>query len=174
MRRQCIRTAAVFVLGVVFGIATLSLAKPNPSLFVGKAPEEAARELLKEATVLAGQGTWERIAVGRVYYLMGDKAKGQEIFDGVTAGKIKNSDWIRISRVYFEANEWDKAESAFLKALALKPKDAEDLAEMGAYYNLHGDRQKAEEMFTNALQENSEDVWITANIAGSYVGVRPQ
>lgn len=166
--------ALIFALGVVVGVTAVSVAKPDPTMFVNKPPEEAARALLQEALVLAGKGSWERIAVGRVYYLMGDKQKGQEIFDQVTKGEMKNNDWIRLSRVYYEAKEWDKAKGAFEKALALKPKDAEDLAELGAFYNLQGDRKKAEELFTTALKNNSEDVYITANIAGSYVGVVPQ
>jgi hypothetical protein len=70
--------------------------------------------VLDGALQLAGNGSWERIAVGRTWYLGGDKTKGQQIFDGVTAGRrVEGSDWFRIARVYADANEWDPAQKAF-------------------------------------------------------------
>jgi len=162
-----------FLGGVAVGVAS-SAAKSDPSLFTGKSPKEAALALLAVAQSQAGKGSWENIGIGRVYYLMGDKAGGQAIFDRVTAGKIKESDWMRLGRVYEEAKEWEKAKAAFDKALSLDPKDAEKLAEIGAYYNLRGDRAKAEELFARSFQSKSDEVWNTLNVAGSYVGVRPQ
>jgi len=159
--------------GVVIGVAA-SAPKSDPSLYAGKSPKEAALALLAVAKPQAGKGSWENIGIGRVYYLMGDKAGGQAIFDRVTAGKIKESDWMRLGRVYEEAKEWEKAKAAFDKALSLDPKDAEKLAEIGAYYNLRGDRAKAEELFARSFQSKSDEVWNTLNVAGSYVGVRPQ
>lgn len=52
-------------------------------------------------------------------------------------------------------------------------KDAPWLAEIGAYYNLNGDRAKAEEYFARSLALESDEVWSTADMAGSYVGVVP-
>jgi hypothetical protein len=46
---------------------------------------------------VAGDGSWERIAVGRAWYLGGDKAKGQE------------------------HKQRDKAEALFTKALTKNP-----------------------------------------------------
>ena len=70
--------------------------------------------MLDGALQLAENGSWERIAVGRAWYLGGDKAKGQQIFDGVTGAKnVGRSDWTRLGRVYVEAGEWDKAQAAF-------------------------------------------------------------
>ena len=78
-------------------------------MFQGKEPKAAAAALLDNALKLAEDGSWERIAVGRAWYLGGDKAKGQQIFDAVTSSKkAKGSDWFRVGRVYVEANEWDK------------------------------------------------------------------
>ena len=105
----------------------------NADVFKGKPPKEAASAMLEQALKMAGDGSWERIAVGRAYYLGGDKAKGQQIFDAVTSGKkVKNSDWFRIARVYVEANEWDKAQPIFEKALAMEPDDDSGMVEFFA------------------------------------------
>jgi len=166
-------SVSTFVVGVVVGIAATS-AKSDPSLYSGKPPKEAALALLAVAQPQAGKGSWENIGIGRIYYLMGDKAGGQAVFDRVAAGKLKESDWMRMGRVYVEAKEWEKAEAAFERALALDPKDAGNLAEVGAYYNLHGERAKAEELFARSFRLKNDEVWNTLNVAGSYVGVKPQ
>jgi Flp pilus assembly protein TadD len=62
----------------------------------------------------------------------------------------------------------------FAQALALEPRDAPWLAEVGAYYNLMGERAKAEELFDRSFQKQSDEVWQTANVAGSYLGLEPQ
>jgi hypothetical protein len=67
----------------------------------GKDAKAAATALLDGALQLAETGSWERIAVGRAWYLGGDKAKGQEIFDTVTAGKkVEDSDWVGAGASY--------------------------------------------------------------------------
>ena len=162
-----------FLGGVAVGVAS-SAAKSDPSLFTGKSPKEAALALLAVAQSQAGKGSWENIAVGRVYYLMGDKTQGQAIIDHVIATKVKKDDWMRIGRVYIEAKEWDKAKDAFEKAIALDPKDEGNLSEVGGWYNLHGDRAKAEEYFGRAFASKPDEIWYTVNAAGSYVGVKPQ
>ena len=96
------------------------------------------------------------------------------MFDAVTSKKAEASDWFRIGRVYWEAGEWDKAKGAFDKALQMSPKDAPWLSEIGAYYNLKGDRARAEEMFDQSYKIESEEVWATLNMAGSYLGIKPQ
>ena len=79
-----------------------------------KDAKAAAIALLDGALELAGGGSWERIAVGRAWYLGGDKPKGQQIFDSVTnSKKVEGSDWFRIGRVYAESEEWSKAQQAF-------------------------------------------------------------
>jgi tetratricopeptide (TPR) repeat protein len=164
----------VFVVGVAVGIAASGSKKVEPVMYLDRSPKEAALGLLTMALKQAGGGSWENIAVGRVYYLMGDKDEGQAIFDRVIATKVKKDDWMRMGRVYLEAKEWDKAKAAFDKALALDPKDEGNLSEIGAWYNLHGDRQTAEELFTRAFKTEPAEIWYTVNAAGSYVGVRPQ
>ncbi len=123
---------AAFVLGAAFGAAAAKKPAIDPSLYTGKQPAEAAAALLEVARRQAGKGSWENIAVGRVYYLAHKKSEGQAIFDSVLGQKAEGGDWIRAGRVYFEAGEWDRAKAAFDKVLDLNPKDEDWLAEIGA------------------------------------------
>jgi len=176
--------ARVFVFGLacfLFGVVVqTSLAQKkgqhfNAEIFQGKEPKAAAAALLDTALKLAGDGSWERIAVGRAWYLGGDKAKGQQIFDEVTSGKkTKASDWVRIARVYVEAGEWDKAQPIFEKVLTLEPDDDSGMVEYGALMNLHKNRTKAEELFTKAMTKNPTDFWHYVGAGASYLGVAPQ
>ncbi len=163
----------LFVLGVAVGVVAAT-SKVEKGMYAGQSPKDAAAALLTAAQQQAGKGSWENIAVGRVWYLSGDKAQGQAIFDRVFAGKVKKSDFMRLGRVYMEAKEWDKAKAAFEKALADDPKDEGNLSEVGAWYNLHGDRATAEAYFDRAFSRKPDEVWYTVNAAGSYVGVKPQ
>ncbi len=173
-RAHVLMAVGAFVFGVVAGLAASSGSKVEKMMYAGQKPKDAAVSLLTAALKQAGKGSWENIAVGRVYYLMGDKAQGQATIDRVIATKVKDNDWMRIGRVYVEAKEWDKAKDAFEKALALDPKNEGNLSEVGAWYNLHGDRAKAEEYFGRAFSSKPEEIWYTVNAAGSYVGVKPQ
>jgi tetratricopeptide (TPR) repeat protein len=170
---------ACFVLGAVVqsGLAQKKeTMKPafGPELLKGDAKAVAAA-MLDGALQLAENGTWERIAVGRAWYLGGDKAKGQQIFDGVTGGKkVAGSDWVRLGRVYAEAGEWDKAQAAFDHAFSAESDDDTGLLEYGALANVHKDRVKAEALFTRALKKNPGEFWHWVNAGGSYLGVRPQ
>jgi len=92
----------------------------------------------------------------------------------VFPGKVKKDDWMRLGHIYVEAKEWDKAKTAFEKALALDPKDEGNLSEVGAWTNLHGDRAKAEEYFNRAFATKPDEIWYTVNAAGSYLGMKPQ
>ena len=105
----------LFVAGIGIGIAAPELA---PSLYRDKPAPEAAKGLLDVALKQAGKGSWERIAVGRIHYLGGQKAQGQAIFDAILAGKHADSDEYRIARVYREAGEWNKAKPLFDRFLA--------------------------------------------------------
>ncbi|MBZ5588494.1 MAG: tetratricopeptide repeat protein [Acidobacteriia bacterium] len=173
-RMHVLLAMGIFVLGVVVGVAGSAGSKVDKMMYVGQSPKDAAVGLLTVGLKQAGKGSWENIAVGRVYYLMGDKVQGQAIIDHVIATKVKDNDWMRIGRIYVEAKEWDKAKDAFEKALALDPKNEGNLNEVGAWYNLHGDRAKAEEYFDRAFSRKPDEVWHTVNAAGSYVGVKPQ
>jgi tetratricopeptide (TPR) repeat protein len=168
--------AIVLITVFAAGLTVGAVAKKgvDPALYHSKAKEQAGKALLELAKSQAGKGSWENIGVGRVYYLAGMKSEGQAIFDKVTSKKPEPSDWFRIGRVYWEANEWDKAREAFDKALQASPKDAPWLAEIGGYYNLKGDRATAEQMFDKSYDIESGEVWATLNMAGSYLGIRPQ
>ena len=171
------KRTVIFVLVFMLGAAVGAFAAKkglDSSIFSGKEPKAAAEGLLAVAKGQTGSGSWERIALGRVYYLSGRKEEAQAIFDAGTTRKAEGSDWLRIGRIYLEAGEWDKAKTAFDKALSLSPKDAPWLAEIGGHYNLHADRTTAEEMFTKSFSIESEEFWSTINVAGSYVGVKPQ
>ncbi len=170
---RCCAVVLVFALGVVVGIAASAM-KCDDSMYLGKSPKDAAVALLGAAESQAGSGSWELIGVARVYYLAGEKTSGQVILDRVTSGKVKGNDWIRIGRLYAEAKEWGKANEAFDRALQAEPKDANYFAEVGAWYNLQGNRAKAEELFGRSFKLKADEVWNTVNVAGSYVGVSPQ
>jgi tetratricopeptide (TPR) repeat protein len=166
--------AILFAAGIGVGYGAQKL-RPAASMYHDKAPREAARALLDAALVQAGKnGSWERIGVGRVYYLGGFKAEGQAVFDAVLAGKHEDSDVYRIARVYREAGEWSKAKPMFERYLAVNPDDASDLAEVGAYYLLDGDRETAEHMFDRSFEAEDDNPWPTVRIAGAYLGVPPQ
>ena len=69
------------------GLAQAKKPSFSPGLLKEKAANEAATVLLDGALQLADTGSWERIAVGRAWYLGGDKTKGQQIFDAVTGNR---------------------------------------------------------------------------------------
>ena len=161
----------LFVLGLAVGVAFAK--RIDTSAYKDKSKKEAAKSLLEEAKRQAGKGSWERIAVGRVYYLGGMKKEGQEIFDSVLAKRPEQSDIFRIARVYFEAGEWPRAKELFDQYVSKNKKDDKGLAEVGAYYLLKGDRAKAEELFDQSFRLEDE-LWATVNAAGAYLGVPPQ
>jgi len=171
-RKLALTLSLVFTLGIAVG-ALAARKGIDSTLSRSKSKKEAGQALLAVAKQQAGKGSWEQIAVGRVYYLGGMKAEGQAIFDAVTAKKPESSDWFRIARVYREAGEWPKAQEAFDKALKMEPNDAKWLAEVGAYYLEKGDRDKAEEMFDRSFKAQDDEVWSTVNMAAAYLGVEP-
>ena len=168
--KRVIPLALVFVLGAAVG-AVAAKKKVDPSLYRGKDKPQAAEAILVLAKEQAGKGSWENIAVGRVYYLGGQKDRGQAVFDAVIERKAKASDWIRMGRVYVEAGDWDKAKQAFDQVRSLAPNDASKLAEIGVYYNVRGEREIAEELFRQALDLEPRAFWPLVNIAGSYLEV---
>jgi hypothetical protein len=169
--RHTALAALIFAAGIGVGFAGQQ--KLDASLFQGKSNQEAARALLGAARTQAGDGSWERIAIGRVYYLGGMKTEGQAIFNQVLAEKHKPSDELRIARVYREAGEWGKAKPLFDQYLVQTPKDQTDIAEVGTYYLMNGDRAKAEELFTRSFGLKAE-LWATVAAAGGYLNVAPQ
>lgn len=166
-------TALAAALSVAVAGVASAAQKPraDASRYHGKDAAEAGRALLDVALKQAGKGSWERIGVGRAYYLSGDKAAGQAIFDAILADP-DDSDVFRIARVYQEAGEWERARPLFDRYLAANPRDEKALAEVGAYYLLHGDRAGAEALFDRSFQVS--EVWATIAAADAYLGVKPQ
>lgn len=159
---------------ILSGIGAAHAAKRVESTAYRAQDKEAAgKALLQKSLVQAADGSWERIAVGRVYYLAGMKSEGQAIFDAVLAKESDNGDLFRVARVYREAGEWPRAKALFDKALLLEPNDEKGLAEVGAYYLLEGDRETAEALFDRSFKIES-DMWATLGAAGAYLGVKPQ
>lgn len=169
--RNTVMAVLLFVVGVTIGYAGAK--KVESSAYRSKSKQEAAKGLLEQAKVQAGKGSWERIAVGRVYYLGGMKPEGQAIFDEILTKKHASSDVFRIARVYREAGEWVKAKPLFDDYARSDGKDDKGLAEIGAYYMMAGDRATAEELFDRSFKLESE-LWATVSAAGSYLGVPPQ
>jgi len=162
-----------FVLGALVGVA---FAKKtfDTGLYHDKSAEEAGANLLRQAEAFAENGSWENLAVARVYYLGGNKAEGQRLIDKVMGKKVEKSDWMRIGRIYHEAGEWDKAVDAFTKAIAKDPEDGHKVNEVGAYFLLRGDREQAERYFDQGFAAEPADVWTTVAAAAAYLGVSPQ
>jgi tetratricopeptide (TPR) repeat protein len=164
--------AGCMALGVSIGFAGKS-AEPGIAVIQGKPDKEAGLAALAEAEHLAGNGSWELIAVGRVYYLTGDKAKGQALFDRATAGKPSAGDWQRLGEVYAETGETAKAEECFQKMLALDPKDDSGQAEVGAWYIRIGQRAKGEELLGKALQKHPDEIWHYLRASEALLQVPP-
>ena len=172
-KKAWIGGVGLFVLGAAVGLAAAKV-KVTTAAYSGKSTEDAAAALLQSAEAIAENGSWERIFVGRTRYLGGDKAAGQAIFDSVlNSRKAEAGDYVRVARVYWEAGEWDKAKPMFDKVLAMEAKDVDWLAEIGAYYNLKGDRAHAEELFARSLAGDAANVYNVTKMAGSYLGVQP-
>jgi tetratricopeptide (TPR) repeat protein len=176
MRSRLSPTAVGLVL--VFTSAALAAApKPgvSPGMYQGQTPAAAATALLDFAKAqTAGEGTWERIATGRMLYLTGRKAEAEEIFDGVLNGrKVDASDRVRIARVYAEAKEWAKAKPLFDRVIADSPKDEDWHAEVGAFYLLNGDRATAEKLFARSFEIAPGSFRNALRVAGAYAGVAP-
>jgi tetratricopeptide (TPR) repeat protein len=156
--RSLLLALLLFVFGVTVGFAARRIV---PADYQGKSKEEA------------GKGSWERIAVVRVYYLAGMKSEGQAIFDKVLGKGAESSDFFRVARVYREAGEWAKAKELFDKYVEKNPGDDKGLAEVGAYYLMNGDRETAEKLFERSFKAESE-MWSTVSAASAYLGVEPQ
>lgn len=163
--------AGTMILGIGIGIAGSKSTSLGIAAIQGKPPKDAAAAALVEAERLAGKGSWELIGVGRVYYLSGDKARGQALFDRVTSNKPEASDWQRIGSVYAEAGENDKAADLYQKVLALNPKDDTGQAEIGSWYIRIGQREKGEALVAQSLQRSPDELWTYVRVAEAFLGV---
>ncbi len=173
------QTVTVAVMMVVFGLG-LSIgsfagkkAGVTSAAWSGVAPEAAAANLLDVARDLAEDGSWENINLARVHYLLGEKDEAEAILDKYRDGK-EAGDLIRIARIYAHAEEWDKAKPLFDRVVELEPKDEDWLIEVGAFYNLNGDRETAEQLFARGFKSAPRNLKNALTAAGSYVGVFPR
>jgi tetratricopeptide (TPR) repeat protein len=164
--------AGCLAFGIGVGLAA-SEKPPGMDLIRGKPAKEAGLAALQEAEKLAGSGSWERLGVARVYYLSGDKTKGQALIDQVLNAKPKGSDWQRAGEIYADAGEPLKAEGAFQKTLIAGPKDDTGMAEIGAWYIRTGQRAKGEELLSQALARNPGELWHYVRAAEALLGVPP-
>lgn len=162
---------ACLTLGIGIGFAAKSPKGPGMEVISGKAPKEAGLAALQAAETLAGSGSWELIAVARVYALSGDKAKGQALIDRVLSGKVDHSDWQRIGQYYADIGDNAKAEEFFLKTLAADPKDDTGQSEVGAWYIRTGQRAKGEELMAKALTKNPDEIWHYIRAAEAFLNV---
>jgi tetratricopeptide (TPR) repeat protein len=169
-RNNVVLAALCLLLGFSLGLWAKDKAG-GFELLRGKSPKEAGQAALVQAEALSENGSWELIGIGRVYYLSGDKAKGQALFDRVTGRKPEPSDWQRIGDVYAEAGEKDKAEACFQRLLDGNPKDDTGQSEIGAWYIRNGQREKGESLFAKALARNPDDVWHYVRAAEAYLEV---
>lgn len=160
-------------LGISIGYAA-KVKGPGMTLVTGKPAKEAGLAALQEAERLAGSGSWELLGVARVYYLSGDKAKGQALIDKVMNGETGPSDWHRIGLIYSEAGENPKAEPYFQRALAAEPKDDTGQAEVGAWYIRNGQREKGEELLAKAFARNPDELWHYVRTAEAFLNVPPK
>ncbi len=166
--------AAVFAAGIAVGsYAARGGDRVRPSAWEGLSPRDAAAHLLEIAHEQAENGSWENIDVARVHYLAGNAVVADAVFERYT-DKDEASDLIRIGRIYAHNGEWVKSKPYFDRVVEMEPDDADWLAEIGAFYNLNGDREHAEELFARSFDEDSRDLENTLTAAGSYLQVPPR
>jgi len=163
--------ASSLLLGIGIGFAA-KYQGAGIDVIRNKPDKDAALAALTEAEHVANGGSWELIAVGRVYYLSGQKARGQALFDyAVTGHKPDGGDYERIAEVYAAAGENDRASDSYEKMLALDPKDDSNQATVGAWYIRIGQREKGEALLARALQRRRNDPWYYVHAAESLLGV---
>ena len=167
----CALAIGCFALGIGVGYAAKEK-PPGVDLFRGKPAKEAGLAALQQAETMAGDGSWELLAVARVYYLSGDKAKAQTLMDRALR-KPQASDWQRVGQMYAEAGENAKAEEAFAKGLAADPKDDTGRSEVGSWYIRNGQRDKGEELYAQAFARNPRELWHYVRAGEAYLGVPP-
>jgi tetratricopeptide (TPR) repeat protein len=172
------RTALYTVLAFALGATTVLVAKTKVTFdpkayYTGHEPKAASAALLAEAEKLAGDDSWQRIGVGRVSYLSGDPKKGEAMFDSVLNGKVAKSDLYRVATVYAIAKNWGKARPLFERAIAMDLDDDTGILKAACWYNLNGERERAEELFGLAFGKSPDHAGHYMLAAGSYVGVEP-
>ncbi len=175
MRKTVMVSVMMLTFGLGLSIGSFAGKKGGVSsaAWDGVDTETAAANLLDIGRELAEDGSWENINLARVHYLIGDLETAEAILDNYRGGK-EAGDLIRIARIYAHANEWDKAQPLMDRVIELAPKDEDWLIEVGAFYNLNGDRETAERLFARGFDSSPKNLKNTLTAAGSYVGVPPR
>lgn len=166
--------AVIFAFGFAFGAFAAKKRGVSSTAWQGEAPREAAENLLELAAEFAEGGSWENIHLGRTLYLSGDKERGEILLNQFSQGKAGAGDLIRVGRVYAQAGDWSKAKVLFDQVISLAPNDGDWLIEIGAFYNLNGDRSHAEQLFERGFKESPRKLNNTLTAAGSYLGLEPR
>jgi tetratricopeptide (TPR) repeat protein len=173
------KTALYSLLSFALGATTVLVAKTKvifdpKAYYAGSEPKAASAALLAEGEKLAGDDSWERIGVGRVAYMSGDKQKGEAILESVLSSpKVAKSDLYRIGVMYATNKEWSKAKPLFERAMEMDKSDDTGMLKIGCWYNVNGDRARAEELFNAAFAHSPDAAWHYILAAGSYVGIEP-
>jgi tetratricopeptide (TPR) repeat protein len=175
IRFATVTAAAALVAAAALPAIAAKKAAVDPSgYWNGKSPVEAADAVLAAAKSAAGRGSWENIAVARVWYLAGQKEKAKPILEQYgREGTKEASDLYRIGRVHCEAKEYELALATFDRAMALEPESDKTLVAMGACAMMAGDREKAEGYFRRALEREPNNPWRLAAVGAAYLGVMP-
>jgi Flp pilus assembly protein TadD len=148
--------------------------KVDSSLWIGSSPESAAQHLLDTAKNQAGKDFTSNLAIARVLYLAGKTDEADAIVTPMLGKKADPAILMGIGRIHYEVGEWDRAKSMFEEVMRRAPKESTWIAEIGAYYNLQGDRTRAEQLFARSFDIAPADLGSTVMAAGSYVGVAPE
>jgi tetratricopeptide (TPR) repeat protein len=163
---------ASLALGLCIGLSAKEKS-PGIEMLRGKPPKEAAAAALQRAETLAGKGSWELIAIARVYYLSGDHEKAQSLIDRALSHKPKATDFQRVGEIFAAAGENAKAEDYFQRALAADPGDDTGQSEVGAWYIRTGRREQGEDLLAKALAKNPEEVWHYVRASEAYLSIPP-
>ncbi len=150
--------------------------KPKPDyrkLYKGKKAQEAGDALLTEALKKA-RDNWDKLSAARVYYLSGKKGRGEAIIQKVTASNADADDWLQIGHIYYEAGEWDKAQTAFKRVLEIEPADPDYLMDIASYYLLKGERERAEVLLEKVFGPGEPEAGYLLKVGAAYLGVKPQ
>ena len=166
--------AAIAAISLTRGVGIGFAARPEGAgvtVITGKSDQEAARAALAEAERLTSKGYQELIAIGRVYYLSGDKAKGDALFARVIGVKKTSTVYQLIADMYAEAGENAKAEENYSKMLGLESESGSQEADVGAWYIRTGQRARGEEHLGRAFRLDPHEPAHYIHAAQSLLGI---
>lgn len=166
-KAACVAVAIVGLAGTAH--ARPKLTRATPELYRGQSPQQAAAALLDTAKGQTEDGSWEQIAIGRIYYLGGRKAEGEAMFKALLDRTEKTSDLYRIAQVYAEAGEWPKARPLLDRMLTMKEADAGDVMRAARTYAEHKEWARARPLFEKFVALDDYDEKELAEIGAWYM-----